>query len=73
MTRATDTDWTGARGRLNRDALAELVHDPATLCFVCGPPALVDEMPKILAELGIPRIERMRRIEEWNASNDRRV
>ena len=48
VTRATDTDWTGPRGRLNRDALAELVHDPATLCFVCGPPALVDEMPKSL-------------------------
>ena len=63
VTRAADQDWTGARGRLNRDALAELVHDPATLCFVCGPPALVDEMPKILAELGIPR-ERIR-IEEW--------
>jgi ring-1,2-phenylacetyl-CoA epoxidase subunit PaaE len=63
VTRATDTDWTGARGRLNRDALGELVHDPATLCFVCGPPALVDEMPAILTELGIPR-QRIR-IEEW--------
>jgi glycine betaine catabolism B len=63
VTRATDTDWTGARGRLNRDALGELVHDPATLCFVCGPPALVDEMPRILADLGIPR-ERIK-IEEW--------
>ena len=63
VTRATDTDWTGARGRLNRSALGELVHDPATLCFVCGPPALVDEMPAILTELGIPR-QRIR-IEEW--------
>jgi NAD(P)H-flavin reductase len=63
VTRATDHDWTGSRGRLNRDALAELVHDPATLCFVCGPPALVDEMPRILTDLGIPR-ERIK-IEEW--------
>ena len=63
VTRATDTDWSGARGRLDREALEELVHDPATLCFVCGPPALVDEMPKILTDLGIPpsRIK----IEEW--------
>jgi NAD(P)H-flavin reductase len=63
VTRATDADWTGPRGRLNREALEELVHDPATLCFICGPPALVDEMPKILADLGIPpgRIK----IEEW--------
>jgi NAD(P)H-flavin reductase len=63
VTRASDTDWTGPRGRLKREALEELVHDPATLCFVCGPPALVDEMPKILAEIGIPR-ERIR-MEEW--------
>src|SRR4051812_41098763 len=63
VTRAQDSDWTGARGRLKRDALEELVHDPATLCFVCGPPSLVDEMPKVLAELGIPP-ERIR-IEEW--------
>jgi len=63
VTRATDSDWSGARGRLDRQALEELVHDPATLCFVCGPPALVDEMPKILTELGIPR-SRIK-IEEW--------
>jgi len=63
VTRAIDADWTGARGRLTREALAELVHDPATLCFVCGPPALVDEMPRVLVELGVPR-ERIR-IEEW--------
>jgi len=63
VTRATDTEWTGPRGRLKREALEELVHDAATLCFICGPPALVDEMPKILADLGIPR-ERIRS-EEW--------
>ena len=63
VTRATDTEWTGPRGRLNRAALEELVHDPATLCFVCGPTTLVDEMPKILTGLGIPR-ERIK-MEEW--------
>jgi NAD(P)H-flavin reductase len=63
VTRASDAGWSGPRGRLKREALAELVHDPATLCFVCGPPALVDEMPKLLADLGVPR-QRIR-IEEW--------
>jgi ferredoxin-NADP reductase len=63
VTRATETDWNGARGRLDREALGKLVHDPATLCFVCGPPALVDEMPSILTALGIPR-GRIR-VEEW--------
>jgi len=65
VTRASDADWTGPRGRLNRDALEELVHDPATLCFVCGPPALVDEMPKILTDLGIPQTRI--RVEEWGS------
>jgi NAD(P)H-flavin reductase len=63
VTRASDADWTGPRGRLKREALEELVHDPATLCFVCGPPTLVDEMPKLLAGLGIPP-ERIK-IEAW--------
>jgi ferredoxin-NADP reductase len=63
VTRATESEWSGARGRLNREALEELVHDPATLCFVCGPQALVDEMPKILTDLGIPRARI--KIEEW--------
>ena len=63
VTRANHTDWGGARGRLDRAALKELVHDPATLCFVCGPPALVAEMPSHLSELGVPR-ERIR-MEEW--------
>jgi NAD(P)H-flavin reductase len=60
---ADDADWSGARGRLTRTALEELVHDPATLCFICGPPALVDEIPRVLEEIGIPR-ERIK-IEEW--------
>ena len=32
------SEWTGERGRIGRDALASLVHGPATLCFVCGRP-----------------------------------
>jgi ferredoxin-NADP reductase len=63
VTRATEAEWTGARGRLDRAALAELVHDPQTLCFICGPAAMVDEMPKMLQEIGVAR-ERIR-IEEW--------
>jgi ferredoxin-NADP reductase len=66
VTRAGDVDWTGARGRIDRATLSELLHDPATLCFVCGPPALVEEMPRILEELGVSR-ERIR-IEEWRWS-----
>jgi NAD(P)H-flavin reductase len=56
-------DWSGVRGRLGREDLAPLVHGGSTLCFVCGPPALVQEIPQILEELGVPR-ERVR-TEEW--------
>jgi len=54
ITRSTEADWTGARGRMTREAIAELVHGPETLCFVCGPPSLVQEVPRLLEELGIP-------------------
>jgi NAD(P)H-flavin reductase len=55
ITRSTTADWTGVRGRLTRDTLADLVHDTATLCFVCGPPSLVDEVPRLLEGMGIAR------------------
>jgi ferredoxin-NADP reductase len=62
ITRDAQT-WSGARGRIDRAALSALVHDPETLCFICGPAAMVDEMPKLLEEVGVPR-ERIK-IEEW--------
>ena len=55
--------WSGARGRITRQDLAPLVHDPRTLCFVCGPQALVDEMPGLLQSLGVARD--CVRVEEW--------
>ena len=64
VTRAPeDADWNGARGRLDRATLGELVHDPETLCFVCGPAAMVDAMPPLLEEMGIPKTRI--KIEEW--------
>src|SRR4029079_8235990 len=63
ITRDSERDWSGARGRIDRAALAALVHDPETLCFVCGPAAMVDEMPRLLEEIGVDR-ERIK-VEEW--------
>lgn len=63
ITRDTEHDWTGARGRIDRAALSALVLRPETLCFVCGPSAMVDEMPRLLQDLGIDR--KRIRIEEW--------
>jgi NAD(P)H-flavin reductase len=63
VTRAAESEWAGARGRIDRIALADLVHGADTLCFVCGPAAMVDEIPKLLTDLGVER-EKIR-IEEW--------
>ena len=55
--------WRGERGRITPRSSRPCVDDPATLCFVCGPAAMVDEVPRMLMELGVDgsRI----RIEEW--------
>lgn len=67
VTREAQDDWTGRRGRLGREDLVPLVHARATLCFVCGPPALVEEIPQILVDLGVPR-ERIK-TEEWQSQS----
>lgn len=59
----SDDAWTGSRGRIGRSELQALVDDPATLCFICGPLALVADTNRLLQELGLPR-ERIK-IEEW--------
>jgi ferredoxin-NADP reductase len=63
VTRDVSEPWEGRRGRFSASDLAPLVHGRETLCFVCGPPALVQEMPQILVELGVTK-ERIR-VEEW--------
>ena len=64
VTREAADTWDGTRGRISQADLAPLVHDRETLCFICGPPALVADIPKLLGELGVEpgRV----RIEEWN-------
>jgi len=63
ITRETTLDWSGRRGRIDREALRPLVHAADTLCFICGPRALVDDMPRLLQEMGVPA--QNVRIEEW--------
>jgi ferredoxin-NADP reductase len=62
-TRHTGPQWTGGRGRISRAMLEAAVEDPETLCFVCGPEALVHEVPRMLHDIGIApsRV----RVEEW--------
>jgi len=63
VTRQTDGPWRGARGRIDSTLIGPLLHDPVTLCFVCGPRTLVDAVPKALTRLGVAP-ERIR-LEDW--------
>jgi NAD(P)H-flavin reductase len=63
VTREVPTRWRGQRGRIAGDQLAPLVEESATLCFVCGPSAMVEDVPRMLVEMGIDR-QRIR-VEEW--------
>ena len=63
VTRDAESEWTGTRGRIGPSCSRPLLHDRATLCFICGPRALVDDMPRLLTELGVE--SRRILIEEW--------
>lgn len=59
-----DAAWAGRRGRIGRSHFEAVVHAPMdTLCFVCGPAALVDESVATLKALGVP--EPRIRTESW--------
>ena len=62
-TREMPTRWRGERGRIAPAQLARLVDDPVTLCFVCGPAAMVADVPPMLEALGVDR-HRIR-LEDW--------
>ena len=64
-TRETQPTWQGGQGRISRAQLEAFVDGPDTLCFICGPEALVHEVPRMLDELGIPTAQI--RVEEWAA------
>ena len=63
VTRNAAVRWRGGRGRIAISILEGLITTPETLCFVCGPASMVDDVPRQLRELGIAQ-ERIR-IEEW--------
>ena len=55
VTRDESTAWAGGRGRIGRSHFESVLSDPAhTLCFVCGPRAMVNESVSTLAALGVP-------------------
>jgi len=56
------TDWRHARGRASDQHLAE-VATPRTICFICGPPSMVIDVPNALVRLGVPRDQIL--TEDW--------
>jgi ferredoxin-NADP reductase len=63
VTRHQEGDWPGERGRIGPSHVARLLTTPDTLCYVCGPHTLVQDVPRLLREHGVDasRI----RLEEW--------
>lgn len=55
-------EWAHARGRARAEHFSELVT-PGALAFICGPPAMVAELPPALVSLGLPR-DRVR-TDDW--------
>jgi len=64
VTRAATEGWTGRQGRIDSSCLDGLIAPGDTLCFLCGPPALVGEIPRQLRELGVK--EDQIRVEQWS-------
>jgi ferredoxin-NADP reductase len=57
FTTETPAGWTGFHGRIGPQMLTAAVPEFATPVFyVCGPPAMCDDVARHLAELGAPRV-----------------
>jgi len=63
VTRTAGDGWTGRQGRIDSACLEGLITPGETLCFLCGPPALVGEIPPQLKLLGV-RDDQIR-VEQW--------
>lgn len=62
-TREVPDGWRGHHGRITAARLTPLLDTEETLCFVCGPAAMVHDVPVMLMGLGIDRARI--RVEEW--------
>lgn len=62
VTRSDAEHWLEGRGRLALDHYGAMIPGPETLCFMCGPPALLSDAESLLKQLGIAdqRIRRER-------------
>jgi ferredoxin-NADP reductase len=63
VTRAASEGWRGPQGRIDVKSLENLIVPGETLCFLCGPPALVGAIPPQLRQMGV-RDDQIR-MEQW--------
>jgi ferredoxin-NADP reductase len=63
VTRNTAEGWAGRQGRIDVACLTDMIDPGNTICFVCGPPALVGDIKPQLAALGVR--EDQIRMEQW--------
>jgi ferredoxin-NADP reductase len=57
------SDWSGERGRIGLAQLATMLPSRDAVAFICGPPAMVEDVPPLLLKLGASAARI--RIEEW--------
>jgi ferredoxin-NADP reductase len=55
--------WEGIRGRISLEALERALPSKDAVCYLCGPPAMVEDVPPLLRRLGVPSGHV--RTEEW--------
>ena len=54
VTRPGVEPWDGRTGRIDAGMLTQAGIDPRTLCYVCGPPPMIEQMAGLLDGLGVP-------------------
>lgn len=54
VTREAPDSWQGIRGRIGRSQLEAAITGGRPLCFVCGPDSLIEDVPRLLNQLGVP-------------------
>ena len=63
ITRPRTEPWRGSIGRINVATLQEAGIDSSHLCYICGPPEMIQAMLAALKQIGVPE-ERLR-FEQW--------
>lgn len=64
VTRAVEARWTGRRGRIDLALVRQVIGTTCPLCFLCGPPSMVEDLTHLLSQIGVPADHV--RTEQWS-------